>query len=80
MSTSGHSPDVHGPLYLSLSKRLAYVAIAALAATILLFLTWPKLGHDLLSSAYMPHLYCYLGSTPLAWKTCGSCSGCLKPR
>jgi PAS domain S-box-containing protein len=46
------------------------VAIAALAATIVLFFTWPKLAHDLLSSAYMPHmphLYCYLGSTPLAW-------------
>lgn len=67
MSTSGHSPDLHGPLSLPLSKPLAYVAIAALAATILLFVTWPKLAHDLLSSAYMPHLYCYLGSTPLAW-------------
>ena len=34
---------------------------------LVLFCTWPKLVHDLLSSAYMPHLYCYLGSTPLAW-------------
>ena len=65
MSTSGNTPDFHGPL--ALPKRLAYVAIAVLTATIMLFFTWPKLVHDLLSSAYMPHLYCYLGSTPLAW-------------
>ncbi|HTF45323.1 MAG TPA: hypothetical protein VK641_15565, partial [Terriglobales bacterium] len=67
MSTSGHSPQVHGPFSLPLSKRLAYVASAALAATIVLFFTWPRLAHDLLSSAYIPHLYCYLGSAPLAW-------------
>ena len=67
MSTSGHTPDFHGPVALSTSKRFAYVPIAVLTATVLLFVAWPKLLHSVLSSAYMPHLYCYLGSRPLAW-------------
>ena len=60
MSTSGMSPDFQ-------LKRLAYGSAAFLTATVLLFITWPKLMHGVLSSAYMPHLYCYLGSTALAW-------------
>src|ERR1700689_5886843 len=51
----------------SISKRLVQASIAFLAAAVALFIAWPQLGHDVLSSAYMPHLYCYLGSTPLAW-------------
>ena len=51
----------------SISKRLVQVTIAFLSAAVALFIAWPQLGHDLLSSAYMPHLYCFLGSTPLAW-------------
>jgi two-component system cell cycle sensor histidine kinase/response regulator CckA len=65
MSTSSGSPDFHGPF--ALSKRLACVPIGFLAAIIALFSIWPQLAHHLLSSAYMPHLYCYLGSTSLAW-------------
>jgi len=65
MSASSRSPDFHGPF--ALSKRLVYVSIGFLTAILVLFSTWPKLVHDLLSSAYMPHLYCYLGSTSLAW-------------
>ena len=65
MSTSSRSPDFHGPF--ALSKRLVYVPIGFLTAIIVLLSIWPKLVHDLLSSAYMPHLYCYLGSTSLAW-------------
>jgi hypothetical protein len=65
MPTSSHRLDFHGPL--ALSKRLAYIPIGILGATIVLFSAWPKLVHGLLSSAYMPHLYCYLGSAPLAW-------------
>jgi two-component system cell cycle sensor histidine kinase/response regulator CckA len=64
MST-GQRPDLQGSL--SISKRLAQVSIAFLSAAVALFIAWPKLGHDVLSSAYMPHLYCYLGSTSLAW-------------
>ncbi len=67
MSTSGHTPDFHRPFALSTAKRLAYAPIAVLAATVLLFGAWPALLHKILSSAYMPHLYCYLGSTSLAW-------------
>lgn len=60
MSTSGVSPDVQ-------VKRLAYVSAAFLTATVILFVAWPKLMHGMLSSAYMPHLYCYSGNTALAW-------------
>jgi len=65
MSTSGQRNDLQGSL--SISKRLGQVSIAFLSAVVALFIAWPKLGHDVLSSAYMPHLYCYLGSTSLAW-------------
>ena len=67
MSTSGHTPDFHGLFALSKSKRLAYMPLAVVAGTALVFVAWPKLLHNILSSAYMPHLYCYLGSTSLAW-------------
>jgi two-component system cell cycle sensor histidine kinase/response regulator CckA len=67
MSTSGHAPEFQGLFALSTSKRLAYVLIVLLTATVALFVAWPKLLHNMLSSAYMPHLYCYLGSRRLAW-------------
>jgi len=65
MSTSGQRPNLQDSL--SISKRLVQVSIAFLSAVVGLFIAWPKLAHDVLSSAYMPHLYCYLGSTSLAW-------------
>src|ERR1700733_14103764 len=65
MSISDQRPDLQDSL--SISKRLVQVLIAFLAPAVALFIAWPQLGHDVLSSAYMPHLYCYLGSTPLAW-------------
>jgi two-component system cell cycle sensor histidine kinase/response regulator CckA len=65
MSTSGQRPAFRDSL--SISKRLVQVSIAFLSALVALFIAWPKLGHDVLSSAYMPHIYCYLGSTSLAW-------------
>src|SRR3984885_1071374 len=65
MSASGQRPHLQDSL--SISKRLVQVSIAFLSAVVGLFIAWPKLAHDVLSSAYMPHLYCYLGSTPLAW-------------
>jgi two-component system, cell cycle sensor histidine kinase and response regulator CckA len=43
------------------------VSIILLSAVVASFIARPKLAHDILSSAYMPHLYCYLGSTSLAW-------------
>src|SRR5580700_6524254 len=65
MSTSGQRPDLQDSL--SIPRRLVQVSVAFLSAAVALFIAWPKLGHDVLSSAYMPHLYCYLGSTSLAW-------------
>jgi two-component system, cell cycle sensor histidine kinase and response regulator CckA len=66
VSTSDHNP-FRGFLSSSKSKRLLYVPIAALAAIVAVVLAWPNLAQEMLSSAYMPHLYCYLGSTRLAW-------------
>lgn len=34
---------------------------------VLFILISPKLRHELLSTRYMPHIYCFLGSAPLAW-------------
>ena len=65
MFTSGQRNDLQDSG--SISKRLMQVSIASLSAVVALFIAWPNLGHDILSSAYMPHLYCYLGSTSLAW-------------
>jgi hypothetical protein len=66
VSTPNHTP-FQGFFSLSKSKRLVYVPIAALTAIVALVLAWPKLIQEILSSAYMPHLYCYLGNTRLAW-------------
>jgi hypothetical protein len=44
-----------------------YIPIAVLTAVLVLFFASPKFSQDILSSAYMPHLYCYLGNTRLAW-------------
>jgi two-component system cell cycle sensor histidine kinase/response regulator CckA len=65
VSTSGQCNDLQHSL--PISKRLVQVSIAVLSAVVASFIAWPKLGHDVLSSAFMPHIYCYLGSTSLAW-------------
>jgi two-component system cell cycle sensor histidine kinase/response regulator CckA len=65
MSTSGQPTDFKDSL--SISKRLEHGSIAFLSGVVALFIAWPRLGHEILSSAYMPHLYCYLGSTSLVW-------------
>lgn len=65
MSTSELNPDFQGPF--SLSKQVVYLPIAFLTAVVVLFTAFPTLLRGVLSSAYMPHLYCYLGSNALAW-------------
>src|ERR1700722_8397171 len=65
MSTSGQRPDLQGSL--SISKRQVQVLTAFLSTAAALFIAWPRLRHDVLSTAYLHHLYCYLGSTTLAW-------------
>ncbi len=49
------------PRFVHFSIVLMVVAIAVL------FVVSPKLLHELLSTKYMPHIYCYLGNAPLAW-------------
>jgi two-component system cell cycle sensor histidine kinase/response regulator CckA len=65
MSTPGHATDCQGSL--SISNRLVQVSMVFLSAIGALFIAWPELRHDVFSSAYMPHFYCYLGSSSLAW-------------
>src|ERR1700675_3945343 len=65
MSTSGMSPEFQGPS--SFSKRLIYVPVASLTAIAVLFVAVPGLLRNLLSSAYLPHAYCYLSSNGLVW-------------
>src|ERR1700677_1496516 len=65
MSTPGQATDCQGSL--SISNRLVQVSMVFLSAIGALFIAWPELRHDVFSSAYMPHFYCYLGSSSLAW-------------
>jgi|SRR5579864_2273201 len=65
MSISGMNSDPRESF--PFSRRLVYLPIAFLTAIVLLFVASPKMLRGLLSSAYMPHLYCFLGSTALAW-------------
>ena len=65
MSTSGLNPgsQVSSPF----TWRLMYLPLAVLTAIALLLVTMPGLLRELLSSAYLPHAYCYLSSKGLVW-------------
>lgn len=65
MSTSGKNPEFQGPSLLF--RRLVYLSLAAPAVIVLLLVTVPALSRQFLSSAYLPHAYCYLGSKGLVW-------------
>lgn len=65
MSTSGMNPDFQGPTLFF--RRLVYLPFAFLAAIVVLFVAYPNLLRNLLSSAYLPHAYCYLSSKGLMW-------------
>jgi two-component system cell cycle sensor histidine kinase/response regulator CckA len=65
MSNSGQIPELSGSFFLS--KRLLLLPVGLLTAIVVAFTSRPKLAHDLFSSAYLPHLYCYLGNSRLAW-------------
>src|ERR1700722_3111898 len=67
VSTSDHTPGFRGAASVAKSTRLVYLPIAALTAVVMLFFAWPRFRQDMLSSAYMPHLYCYVGNTRLVW-------------
>ena len=46
---------------------LLYAVGGLLTLAIGPFLVWPRLGHRILASDYLPHLYCYLGKPGLVW-------------
>src|SRR5579859_2934753 len=67
-----HSPQFPHPPSSSESResagwQLLYWGVGA-CLTLLAFLAgWSRFNGPLLSSAYMPHLYCYLGNRALVW-------------
>jgi len=48
-------------------RRLIYGMAGLLAIAVGPFLIWPALGYRVLSSNFLPHLYCYLGKPGLLW-------------
>ena len=66
MSTPTLAPGVFEPS--QFSKRQVVYAIAVVSAIgISPFLFWPSLADRLLTSNFLPHLYCYLGKPGLVW-------------
>lgn len=49
------------------AKGLLGTIIAALALTIVTFQIWPRIAQGLLTTNFLPHLYCYLQNRPLVW-------------
>ena len=65
MTISWLERRLRGPF--SFPPRFVHSSIALMVAIAVLFVISPKLLHELLSTKYMPHIYCYLGNAPLAW-------------
>jgi two-component system cell cycle sensor histidine kinase/response regulator CckA len=55
------------PSFESQGRRLLYYGVAGGAVVLALFTAWSSLRHQVFSSSYMPHFYCYLGSRGLVW-------------
>ena len=55
------------PSFESQGRRLLYCGVAGGAVVLALFTAWASLRHQVFSSSYMPHFYCYLGSRGLVW-------------
>jgi len=65
MSTPGLKTEPSG-FYLA-GKPLAWSSFVFITIIGVFFTIFPGLLRELLSAAYIPHLYCYLGSIPLVW-------------
>ena len=48
-------------------RRIAFIGSAGVLFVGCSLLLWPWLKGPLLSTSYLPHLYCYLGSSRLVW-------------
>ncbi len=49
------------------SKGLAGTIFALLALAIVTIQIWPRIARGLLTTNFLPHLYCYLQNRPLVW-------------
>ena len=47
--------------------RLLYYGVGACLVLLTLFVAWSRLRQRILSTGYLPHFYCYLGSGSLVW-------------
>ncbi len=47
--------------------RLRYYGVGACLVLLTLFVAWSRLRQSILSTGYLPHFYCYLGSGSLVW-------------
>ncbi len=67
-ASSPQSPRLHSaPSFESEGRRLIYYGAGACLVLAALLATWSKLRTLVLSDAYMPHFYCFLGSRGLVW-------------
>jgi two-component sensor histidine kinase len=51
----------------TMARRQLYVSLAALAVAITPFVVWPPLTRFLLTTNFLPHVYCYLRDSSLIW-------------
>ncbi len=65
---SPQSPPLRSaPSFESEGRRLLYYGVGACLVLLASLAGWSRLREQLLSSGYMPHFYCYLGSRGLVW-------------
>ena len=57
------APGLRGPA----RRQLLYYGIGACLVLLTFLAAWSRLRQHILSTGYLPHLYCYLGSGSLVW-------------
>src|SRR3954453_13437644 len=65
MATPGLDDAANSPSFSA--KQLTYLASALLALVLAVVAIWPSMARLVISSSYLPHLYCYLGNSTLIW-------------
>jgi two-component system cell cycle sensor histidine kinase/response regulator CckA len=51
----------------SRGRRALYFALAGIVSLLAFLFSWPNLFHQVFTSRFMPHSYCYLGNSGLVW-------------
>lgn len=60
-------PADRPPFYFSLSRRARYLIVAASMLVLSPIFLWPHLSRALLTTEFLPHLFCYLRNPRLIW-------------